>query len=78
MKGVLSQMVTDAAQSQKIAATVAATTTGTGISTIIELIPTDIGKVAPLIGIMLSSVLIYTHIQLYRKKIKIMDKELLR
>ena len=48
----------------KTAALVSVATTGTGISTVLELIPDDIGKLATVIGIILSSVLIYTH---YRK-----------
>lgn len=45
----------------KIAATVSAMTTGTGLSTVFDLIPNDIGKLATVVGIILSSVLIYTH-----------------
>jgi len=36
-------------------------TMGSGLGTILELIPNDIGKLATLIGIILSTVLIYTH-----------------
>lgn len=46
------------------AATVSATaTTTSGVATFLEWIPSDIGKLATLIGIVLSSVLIYTHIK---------------
>lgn len=45
----------------KVASVVASVTTATGVGTLLELIPDDIGKLATLVGIMLSSVLIYTH-----------------
>lgn len=47
--------------SPKIAGGVSAVTTGSGVGTILDLIPDDIGKLATLIGIILSLVLIYTH-----------------
>ena len=47
--------------SAKIATSVAATTVTTGLGTVLEWIPNDIGKLATVIGIILSSVLIYTH-----------------
>jgi hypothetical protein len=53
------------ANSPKIASGVATGTTGTGIGTVLDLIPDDIGKLATLIGIVLSSVLIYTHLRRY-------------
>jgi hypothetical protein len=53
--------IVEAVTSPKIASAVASVTTGTGIGTIFDLIPDDIGKLATLIGILLSSVLIYTH-----------------
>ena len=45
----------------KTAVITAATTVMTGFGHAIDLIPNDIGKVATLIGIVLSMVLIYTH-----------------
>lgn len=36
-------------------------TIGSGLGTVLEMIPNDIGKLATLVGIILSSVLIYTH-----------------
>lgn len=45
----------------KVAGATAAATTGTGLATILEMIPNDIGKLATLVGIILSVVLIYTH-----------------
>jgi len=76
LKNFVTQVVSDAAQNPKVATVVAATTTGSGISTYLEMIPSEIGKVATLIGIILSTVLIYTHIRLYKKKMAIMEKEL--
>lgn len=49
------------ASNAKVAGVVASSTMGTGIGTILDLIPDDIGKLATLVGIILSSVLIYTH-----------------
>lgn len=47
----------------KIAAVVSAVTTGTGVGTWLDYIPDDIGKLATVTGIVLSSVLIYTHLR---------------
>jgi len=49
------------ATNPKIASAVSAATTGTGLGTVFDLIPNDIGKLATLVGIVLSTVLIYTH-----------------
>lgn len=49
------------ASNPKIASGVSAMTTGTGIGTFLDWIPNDIGKLATLVGIVLSMVLIYTH-----------------
>ena len=54
-------LIQEIAVSPKPAIAVAMSTTGTGMGTIFDLIPDDIGKLATLIGIVLSSVLIYTH-----------------
>ncbi len=53
--------LTELAQNPKIASAVSTVTTGTGLGTFLDLIPNDIGKLATLVGIVLSSVLIYTH-----------------
>lgn len=53
--------LTELAQNPKVASAVSTVTTGTGIGTFLDLIPDDIGKLATLVGIVLSSVLIYTH-----------------
>jgi hypothetical protein len=45
----------------RIATGVGGMTAGTGLMTILEMIPDDIGKLATLVGIVLSSVLIYNH-----------------
>ena len=57
MRNVIQEIVI----SPKPAIAVAMSTTGTGMGTIFDLIPDDIGKLATVIGIILSSVLIYTH-----------------
>jgi len=49
------------AQNTKTGATVAAGTTATGLGTLLDWIPDDIGKLATLVGIVLSSILIYAH-----------------
>lgn len=49
------------ASNPKIASGVSAMTTGTGLGTFLDWIPNDIGKLATLVGIVLSLVLIYTH-----------------
>ena len=49
------------ASNAKIASLVSTGTTGTGVGTFLDLIPNDVGKLATLVGIILSSVLIYTH-----------------
>ena len=51
----------DLVTNPKIALTVSTMTTGTGLGTFLDVIPNDIGKLATLVGIVLSSVLIYTH-----------------
>lgn len=49
------------AQDVKTGAVVGASTAATGVSTWFEWIPSDIGKLAALIGLILSCVLIYIH-----------------
>jgi hypothetical protein len=48
--------------STKTASSVGAATTTAGLGTMMEWIPSDIGKLATLVGIGLSIVLIYTHL----------------
>ena len=47
----------------KAAAAVAVTTAGTSVSQVLEWIPDDIGKLGTLVGIVLSTVLIYSHLR---------------
>ena len=65
-----------AAQDPKAGATTVAITTGSGISTILEIMPIAFGVIATLTGTILSLVLIYTNVKLYIRKMKIMEKEL--
>lgn len=58
---MLKQFATEVMQNDKVAATVAAVTTSTGTATWFDWIPGDIGKIATLVGIVLSLVLIVTH-----------------
>jgi len=55
--------VARAAQDVKTAATVSTTTATAGVATWLEMIPTDIGKIATIVGILLSSVLIIVHVR---------------
>lgn len=57
VKEGLQQLASD----PKVASAISTITTGTGVGTFLDLIPNDIGKLATLVGIILSSVLIYTH-----------------
>ena len=59
-------------QDLKIASMVSASTTTLGFSLIFEWIPNDIGKLATLIGVCLSIVLMYVHL----KKVRIESKKL--
>ncbi len=66
--------------SSKAAAGVAAATTGMGVSgtfNFLDLIPNDIAKLATVIGIILSVVLIYTHIRRGRIEYKKVQLEIL-
>ena len=56
-KEVLHELV----QNPKVAWSMSTLTTGSGLGTILDAIPNDIGKLATVVGIILSSVLIYTH-----------------
>ena len=55
------------ATSPKTGALIASATTTTGLGTFLDWIPTDIGKLATLVGILLSIVLIYTHVLSVKK-----------
>lgn len=59
--------IATAVQSPKTAAGVSTLTTGTGVSTMLDWIPNDIGKLATLVGIILSLLLIYVHLLAVRK-----------
>ena len=76
-------MFVDVTQSPKIAACVAAGTTGSGIITKINLNMESIGNLAILAGAVLSIVLIFTHIQKeiresaeHKKRMSILDMKL--
>lgn len=58
---MLKNIATELAQNDKVATGVAAVTTSSGAATWFNWIPSDIGKVATVVGILLSLVLIYTH-----------------
>jgi len=67
----------------KVAISVAIATCSSGLATILEWVPTDIGKLATLVGILLSIVLIITHIRKSRQdnekhkaEMKILNKKL--
>lgn len=62
--------------SPKVAGVVSAATTTTGLSTVFELIPDDIGKLATVIGIILSAVLIYTHLKKHRVEVRKLELEI--
>lgn len=57
----------EAMQSPKIAAVVSAATTTTGAGTIFDWIPDDIGKLATVMGLMLSVILIRVHLKMLEK-----------
>ena len=71
IKTGLIQLSTDV----KTAAATATATTSTGIGTIFDWIPTDIGKLATLVGIALSTILIYTHLKKYSLEIKLLKEK---
>ena len=74
MKNIAGQVATDVVQNQKIAAAVATTTTGSGIlTTYLEMIPSDVGKIATLAGICLSIIVAITTLIRHRKQMRIMD-----
>lgn len=56
------ETASELAHNPKVAAAVASVTTGTGAGTILDFIPDDIGKLATLVGLVLSVILIRTHL----------------
>lgn len=60
----------------KVAVTAAVTTISSGIGMIFDLIPDDIGKLATLVGIVLSSVLIRNHIIKGRLEVELLKEQL--
>lgn len=67
MRNIIQDSIQQIAQSGKIAAGTSAATTGSGFATWLEWIPSDIGKLATLIGISLSIVLIFTHVKKHKR-----------
>ena len=61
------EQLLSAASSPKAGATVAAVTTGTGMGTIFDYIPDDIGKIGVLVGIILSIVVCRLHLLSIKK-----------
>lgn len=55
------ETVEQIAHNPKVAGLVGTATTGTGMGTIFDIIPDDIGKLATVVGIILSCILIRTH-----------------
>jgi hypothetical protein len=57
---------------QKLAAAVSAATTGSGLATILNLLPNNIGEVATFVGIILSLLLIRVHfVSLQKQKFEL-------
>ena len=76
MKTFLIQTVNAAIQSPKTAVTVSTATIGSGTLTVLEWIPANIGSIASMVGIILSSVMIYIHLKQHFLKMKLLQKEL--
>lgn len=68
MHATIKEHIAHVATSPKIAAAVTTATAGTGLGSVLDLIPDDIGKLAVLVGIVLSSLLIYSHSLTVRKQ----------
>lgn len=68
------------AEKIRAGALVASATLGTGMASVTEAIPTDVGKIASAVGIALSIVLIYVHLSRERRdrKKSALELELLR
>lgn len=67
VKNIIQDSIQQIAQSGKAAAGTSAATTGSGVATWLEWIPSDIGKLATVIGISLSLVLIFTHLKKHKR-----------
>lgn len=61
MHTTVKEHIIQLAVSPKVGVAVSAATAGTGVGTIFEMIPDDIGKLATLVSIVLASILIYSH-----------------
>ena len=71
----MNSIVTDA----KAASIVATGTISTGLGSVLDLIPNEIGKLATVVGILLSIVLIYTHSRkgpMVRESIRLQNENL--
>jgi len=68
VRNLITQFVSDASQSLKVAQTAAITTTGTTLTAWIEWIPNDIGKVGALIGIPITIGLFYVQWKKYKRE----------
>lgn len=68
------------AESIRGAMLAASTTAAVGYSTVMEWIPTDVGKIASTLGVVLTSVLIFVHIsrELRERRHAVLRDELLR
>lgn len=66
----IKETVVEVLQNPKTGVAVSTTTTGSGLGTVLDLIPNDIGKLATVVGILLSLTIIYVHIARLR-----MDKQ---
>lgn len=61
------QTVMDLASNAKVGIVTAASTTGSGIGTVLNWIPDDIGKLATLVGLIVSCIVGYAHWRLAQK-----------
>jgi uncharacterized membrane protein YdjX (TVP38/TMEM64 family) len=75
MKHELTQHAVQAAQSPKTGGAVAVATATAGASTYLSLIPTILGIVASMMGITLSSIIIYYTIRKGRLELKILKEK---
>jgi len=76
LKDLIAAQASVVAHSKNVAATVSGSTVGSGIATMLEWIPTDIGKLATLVGLVLSVVLIYTHVTQHKARMALLKFEL--
>lgn len=58
----VSEIVANWMQDARTGTITAASTVGTGMGTVLDLIPNDIGKLATVVGIVLSALLIYAQV----------------